>query len=66
MKVQCAVEALCFADESGQIYVNPTSRLALEARCSVEDNSNCKEEMRYQWSINDKNMHPMDDADMDR
>ena len=51
----CASDGLCFPDASGQLFVNPTSRLALKGHCSVEDGSNCVSEMTYYWKLRDQN-----------
>ena len=49
--LRCSDPSLCFSDENGVFYVNPTSRLGLIADCSVEAGSNCKADMAYKWSI---------------
>lgn len=53
---RCADPELCFADEQGQLYVNPTTRLALKGHCSVEDGSNCQPDMKYSWMLQDQNL----------
>ena len=52
---RCADPSLCFPDATGQLFVNPSARLALRAECSVEDNSNCKADMVYRWNLKDTN-----------
>ena len=51
MMILCADPALCFTDETGKTYVNPSSRLALKAWCSLDEGSDCTEPMTYQWKI---------------
>ena len=51
---RCAKPTLCFSDAAGQIYVNPTSSLAVKASCSISDGSNCKPELRHKWEISGK------------
>ena len=55
MDIVCADPGLCFEDDLGNIYVNPTSRMALKTSCSFEDGSNCKPEMTYAWDVYDEN-----------
>ena len=52
----CADPVLCFPNEHGQLLVNPNSRLALRAECSVEDGSDCTHEMLYQWKLQNDDM----------
>eukprot|EP00094_Tigriopus_californicus_P011733 TCALIF_11336-PA protein Name:"Similar to lov-1 Location of vulva defective 1 (Caenorhabditis elegans)" AED:0.02 eAED:0.02 QI:96/0.94/0.83/1/0.71/0.80/36/119/3138 len=55
MDIFCADPTLCFADELGNIYVNPTTRLAIKAACSIADGSNCDGPLSYQWDVFDEN-----------
>ena len=49
-------DGLCFSDVNGNLFVNPTSRLALMADCLIGDGSNCKEPMTYKWEIKDQQL----------
>ena len=51
MKILCADPALCFSDSSGKTYINPSSRLALKAWCSLDEGSDCSEPMKYKWIV---------------
>lgn len=51
MGILCADPALCFTDSIGNTYVNPSSRLALKAWCSIDDGSDCTEPMTFSWYI---------------
>ena len=37
MTILCADPALCFSDALGTTFINPSSRLALKAWCSIDD-----------------------------
>ena len=51
MMILCADPALCFTDSTGKTFVNPSSRLALKAWCSLDGGSDCSEPMTYSWVI---------------
>ena len=51
MTILCADPALCFSDASGKTFINPSSRLALKAWCSIDEGSDCSEPMTYEWLI---------------
>ena len=51
MTILCADPALCFSDALGRTYINPSSRLALKAWCSIDEGSDCSEPMTYEWLI---------------
>ena len=41
MEIECADPLLCLVGEGGKLFINPTSRLAVKAECSVRGNSDC-------------------------
>ena len=49
MRNRCADPALCFNDAIGNVYINPTVRMALKATCSQDSGSDCSDPMKYQW-----------------
>lgn len=51
MMILCADPALCFTDSSGNTFINPSSRLALKAWCSLDEGSDCSEPFTYEWVI---------------
>jgi hypothetical protein len=51
MGILCADPALCFTDSNGNTFVNPSSRLALKAWCSLDEGSDCSGPMTYEWVL---------------
>jgi hypothetical protein len=51
MNILCADPALCFTDATGNTFVNPSSRLALKAWCSIDEGSDCSDPMTYEWVL---------------
>lgn len=60
----CADPALCFSDAKGNFYVNPNTRMAFKADCSIRDGSNCKPDMTYKWEMLDARDEIISEADM--
>ena len=50
MEIECADPLLCLIGEGGKLFINPTSRLAVQAQCSTKGSSDCSK-MSYQWFI---------------
>ena len=50
MEIKCADKLLCPIGDGGNLFINPTSRLALKGLCIEKENSDCSD-MSYDWSI---------------
>ena len=50
MDIECADPLLCLVGEGGRLFINPTSRLAVKAQCTVKGNSDCSS-LAYEWYI---------------
>ena len=51
MDIKCASAALCFDNGEDKTFVNPSSRLALRAECSLDEGSDCQDPMSYYWRL---------------
>ena len=50
MEIECADPLLCLVGEGGKLFINPSSRLGVNALCSTKGGSDCSS-MSYQWAI---------------
>ncbi len=56
---RCADPLLCFTDDTGQVYVNPSVRLAVKSTCAIGDGSDCADPMSFKWGVEDAAGEPM-------
>lgn len=47
----CADSLLCLIGEGGKIFINPSSRLAVKATCSLKGGSDCSNPFAYEWYV---------------
>lgn len=45
---------LCLIGEGGKIFINPSSRLAVKATCSLKGGSDCSNPFSYEWFVRPK------------
>ncbi|XP_023332927.1 uncharacterized protein LOC111704811 [Eurytemora carolleeae] len=54
LEIACAEPSLCPLQAStGQVFINPTSRLGLRASCSNKQGSDCTGPLTYNWVVKD-------------